>query len=95
MTRKYLVTLFGDKQDDGSFRYRSTIHPLSYSLLDRVVLEREYKDECEMVQVVNSILSVGDIKEALDLTQRPEGLEKEMELTNSQAGLLGWSRDEV
>ena len=94
MTKKYVVTLFGEKQDD-EIHYRSTIHPLSYSLLGRIVLEREYKDECEMVQVVNSVLPVGDIREALDLIQRPEGLEKEIELTDSQAASLGWSREEV
>jgi hypothetical protein len=48
-----------------------------------------------MVQVVNSVLSSGDIKQALDLIQRPEGLEKEMELTDSQAAQLGWSQDEA
>jgi len=61
MTKKYVVTLFGEKQDD-EIHYRSTIHPLSYSLLGRIVLDREYKDECEMVQVVNSVLPVGDIR---------------------------------
>jgi hypothetical protein len=94
MTKKYVVTLFGEKQGD-EIRYRSTIHPVSYSLLGRIVLEREYKDECEMVQVVNSVLPTGDIREALELIQRPEGLEKEVELTDSQAALLGWSPDEV
>lgn len=48
-----------------------------------------------MVQVVNSVLPAGDIKEAQDLIQRPQGLEKEMEVTNSQAASLGWSRDEA
>jgi hypothetical protein len=94
MTKKYLVTLYGEKENS-EIRYRSTIHPAHQTLLGRIVLEREYKDECEMVQVVNSVLPAGDIKATLDLIQRPEGLEKEMELTDSQAASLGWSRDEV
>lgn len=94
MTKKYLVTLFGEKQN-GEIRYRSTIRLLNYSLLGKITLEKVYKDECEMVQVVNSVLPAGDIREALDLIQRPQGLEKEMELTDSQAASLGWSRDQA
>jgi len=33
MTKKYVVTLLGEEQD-GEVRYRSTIRPLDYSMLD-------------------------------------------------------------
>ena len=86
--KKYIVTIFRAEQKDGSYQYRNSIMALDSPHLAQVH-GRSYKDESEMIQIVNSVLPDGDIRNALHLVRRHEGHTIHLLLTASEAELLG------
>jgi len=54
------------------------------------VYGRSYTDESEMIQIVNSVLPEGDIRNALHLVRRREGHTIHLLLTESEAEMLGY-----
>ena len=90
MKKKYLVTIFGAKQSDGTFRYSNSIFLVGNRALG-LVGGRQFNDESVMAQVVNPVLpNGGDVRNVLNLVQRRKGWTVVLELTDSEAAIFGW-----
>ena len=90
MKRKFYVQVFAVEQD-GSYQYRSVIFPADRPMEGSLVCEKCHRGESEMVQVLNSGLhNIVDAKEILSNAQSIEGWMMKLELTDSEATLLGW-----
>ena len=90
MKRKFFVQVFAVEQD-GSYQYRSVIFPADRPRDGSLFCEKWHGGESEMVQIVNSGLhNVVDAKEILSRAQSIEGWMMKLELTDSEATLLGW-----
>ena len=83
------MTVFGAEQSDGNSKYQISIMAFDSPHLAQVY-GRSYKDESEMIQIVNSVLPEGDIRNALHLVRRHEGHTIHLLLTESEAELLGY-----
>ena len=90
MKRKFFVQVFAVEQD-GNYQYRSVIFPASRPMDGSLVCEKWHRGESEMVQILNSGLrNVVDTKDVLSRAQSIEGWMMKLELTDSEATLLGW-----
>ena len=90
LKRKFFVQVFADEQD-GSYQYRSVIFPADRPMEGSLFCEKWYRGESEMVQILNSALhNIVDAKEILSRAQSIEGWMMKLELTESEAMLLGW-----
>ena len=89
MKKKYLVTIFGMKQSDGTFQYRNSIFLAGNTGLG-LVGGRQFSAEFEMIQILNHVLPGGGDVGNIDLVQNQGGWSIELELTDSEAALLGW-----
>jgi hypothetical protein len=89
--RKFFVQVFAVEQD-GSYQYRSVIFPADRPMEGSLVCEKWHGGESEMIQIIlNSALhNLVDAKEILSRAQSFEGWMMELELTDSEATLLGW-----
>lgn len=86
--KEYLVTFFGDEQ-----RYRNTIQDFDKSHAGTQLYGRTYKDESEMIEIVNPFLpNGGDLRHTMHLVKRQEGLQKFLYLTPSDAESLGYGQ---
>ena len=90
MQKTFLVQVFAVKKA-GGYRYRSAIYPADRALEGALFCEKWHKDESEIVQVLRRILpGTVDVAEVLSQAQSFEGSLMELELTDSEATLLGW-----
>jgi len=90
MQKRFLVQVFAERKE-GSDQYRSVIFPADRASEGSLICEKWHKDESEVVQVLHRILpNTVDIEEALGRAQSVEGWMMEVELTDSEAALLGW-----
>lgn len=88
--RKFFVQVFAVEQD-GSYQYRSVIFPANRPMDGSLVCEKWHGGESEMVQLLNSGLhDIVDAKEIVSMAQSIEGWMMKLELTDSEAMLLGW-----
>jgi hypothetical protein len=88
--KKYIVTIFGAEQSDGSYQYRNSIMAFDEPHFGTQLSGRSYKDDSEMIQIVNSVMPDGDIRNALHVVKRHEGYTIHILLTQSEAELLGY-----
>jgi hypothetical protein len=84
----FIVTIFGTEQKDGNSKYRNSI--MAFDSLGTEVYGRPYENESEMIQIVNSVLPDGDIRNALHLVRQIGGYTIHLLLTESEAELLGY-----
>ena len=90
LRRKFFVQVFAVERD-GSYQYRSVIFPAHRPMEGSLTCEKWHGGEPEMVQILNSALhNIVDAKEILIRAQSFEGWMMELELTDSEATLLGW-----
>src|ERR1700740_771519 len=90
MQRKFLVQVFAVKKE-GRYQYRSAIYPADRALEGAFFCDKCHKDESEVVQVLQRILpDTADVADVLGEAQSIEGCLMELELTDSEAALLGW-----
>jgi hypothetical protein len=90
MQRKFLVQIFAVKNEGGD-PYRSVIFPADRATEGSLVSEKWHNDESEVVGVLQRILGgTADVAEVLGQAQSIEGWMGELELTDSEAALLGW-----
>ena len=90
MHRKFLVQVFAVKKE-GSDQFRSVIFPTDRAMEGALFCEKWHIDESEVVQVLKRILpSTADVAKVLGQAQFIEGCLMELELTDSEATLLGW-----
>ena len=90
MKRKFYVQVFAVEQD-GSYQYRSVIFPADRPMEGSLFCEKWHRGESEMVQALNCALhNIVDAKEILSRAQSIEGWMMKLELTESEAMLLGW-----
>src|SRR5277367_4873399 len=90
MKRKFFVQVFAVEQD-GSYQYRSVIFPADRPMEGSLVCEKWHRGESEMVPILKSALhNIVAAKELLSRAQSIEGWMMELELTDSEATLLGW-----
>ena len=90
MKRKFYVQVFAVEQD-GSYQYRSVIFPADRPMEGALFCEKWHRGESEMVQILNSALhNIVDAKEILSRAQSIEGWMMKLELSDSEATLLGW-----
>ena len=90
MQKKFLVQVFAVKKE-GSNQYRSVIFPADRAMEGALFCEKWHKDEFEVVQVLKRILpGTADVTEVLSQARSIEGCLLELELTDSEATLLGW-----
>jgi hypothetical protein len=90
LKRNFIVQVFAVEQD-GSYQYRSVIFPADRPMEGSLVCEKWHRGESEMVQVLNSGLhNIVDAKEILSRAQSIEGWMMKLELSDSEATLLGW-----
>ena len=88
--RKFYVQVFAVEQD-GSYQYRSVIFPADRLTDGSLFCEKWHGGQSEMVQILNSALpNIVDAKEILSRAQSIEGWMMKLELTDSEATLLGW-----
>jgi hypothetical protein len=93
MQRKFLVQVFAVKKE-GSDQYRSVILPADRALESALFCEKWHIDESVVVQVLKRILpGTADVAEVLGQAQSVEGCQMKLELTDSEATLLGWRPD--
>lgn len=86
MQKMFFVQLFAVKKE-----YRSVIFPADRAMEGALVCEKWHKDESEIVQVLEQILhGTENVAEVLDQAQSVEGWLGKLELTDSEAALLGW-----
>jgi hypothetical protein len=89
MKRKFYVQVFAVEQD-GSYQYRSVIVPADRPRDGSLFCEKWHGGQSEMVQILNSALpNIVDAKEILSRAQSIGWMMK-LELTESEATLLGW-----
>jgi hypothetical protein len=90
LKRNFIVQVFAVEQD-GSYQYRSVIFPGDRLMESSLICEKWHRGESEMVQILSSALhNIVDAKEILSNAQSTEGWMMELELTDSEATLLGW-----
>jgi hypothetical protein len=90
LKREFIVQVFA-VQREGGYRYRSAIFPADRPLEGSLFCQKWHGGESEMVQILNSALhNIADAKEILSKAQSYEGWMMELELTDSEATLLGW-----
>ena len=90
LKRNFIVQVFAAEQD-GSYQYRSVIFPADRLMESSLICEKWHSGESEMVQILNSAMhNIVDTKEILSKSQSTEGWMMELELTDSEATLLGW-----
>jgi hypothetical protein len=90
LKRNFIVQVFVVEKD-GSYQYRSVIFPADRLSEGSLVCEKWHTTESEIVRIVNSALpNIVDAKEILGNAQSIEGWMRELELTDSEATLLGW-----
>jgi hypothetical protein len=90
MKRKFYVQVFAVEQD-GSYQYRSVIFPADRPMEGYLFCEKWHGGESEVVKILNSGLhNIVDAKEILSRAQSIEGWMMKLELTESEAMLLGW-----
>jgi hypothetical protein len=90
MKRKFYVQVFAVEQD-GSYQYRSVIFPADRPMDGSLFCEKWHGSESEMIQIVNDGLhNIVDPKEILSRAHSIEGWMLKLELTDSEATLLGW-----
>ena len=90
MQRKFLVQVFAIKKE-GSDQYRSVIFPADRAMESALFCEKWHIDESMVVQVLKRILpGTADVAEVLGQAQSIEGCLMKLELTDSEATLLGW-----
>jgi hypothetical protein len=88
--RKFFVQIFAVKNEGGD-PYRSVIFPADRATEGSLVCEKWHNDESEVVGVLQRILDgTADVAEVLDQAQSIEGWMGKLELTDSEAALLGW-----
>ena len=88
--RKFLVQVFAVKKE-GRDQYRSVIFPADRAMEGALFCEKWHIDESEVVQVLKQVLpGTTDVAEVLGQAQSIEGCLMELELTDSEATLLGW-----
>jgi hypothetical protein len=90
MQRKFLVQIFALKKES-SDQYRSVIFPADRAMEGALFCEKWHLDESEVVPVLKQILpGTADVAQVLGQAQSIEGCLMELELTDSEATLLGW-----
>jgi hypothetical protein len=90
MQRKFLVQIFAVSKA-GSDQYRSVIFPADRAMEGALFCEKWHIDESEVAQVLKQILpGTAEVAEVLRHAQSIEGCLIELELTDSEATLLGW-----
>ena len=90
LKRNFIVQVFAVEKD-GSYQYRSVIFPADRLMEGSLFCEKWHGGESEMAQILNSALhNIVDEKEILSGAQSIEGWMTELELTDSEATLLGW-----
>jgi hypothetical protein len=88
--KKFLVQVFAVKEEERD-QYRSVIFPADRAMEGSLFCEKWHINESEVVQVLQRILhGTGDVAEVLAQAQSLEGWLMELELTDSEAALLGW-----
>jgi hypothetical protein len=93
LKRNFIVQVFAVEQD-GSYQYRSVIFPADRLMESSLICEKWHSGESEMVQILNRALpNIVDAKEILSNAQSIEGWMMELELTDSEATLLGWKQE--
>jgi hypothetical protein len=89
LKRNFIVQVFAVEKD-GSYQYRSVIFPADRPMEGSLFCEKWHRGESEMVQALNSGLhNIVDAKEILSNAQSIEGWMMKLELTDSEATLLG------
>ena len=90
MQREFFVEVFAVKKEERD-QYRSVIFPADRAMEGALLCEKWHMDESEVVQVLKRILpGTADVAEVLGQAQSIEGCLMELELTDSEATLLGW-----
>ena len=93
MQRMFFVQVFADKNNGGD-QYRSVIFPADRATEGSLVCEKWHKDESEFVQVLQRTLhGTAEVSEVLGQAQSIEGWIGRLELTDSEAALLGWRQE--
>jgi hypothetical protein len=93
LKRNFIVQVFAVEKD-GSYQYRSVIFPADRPMEGSLFCEKWHRGESEMVQALNSGLhNIVDAKEILSNAQSIEGWMMKLELTDSEATLLGWKSE--
>jgi hypothetical protein len=88
--RQFLVQVFAGQEEERD-QYRSVIFPADRAMEGALFCERWHRDESEVVQVLERVLhGTADVTEVLGQAQSIEGWVGELELTDSEAVLLGW-----
>ncbi len=90
--KEYEIRVTRPKLDDGSYQYRNTIHLAG--IQGSVVKDRTYKDQTELVEIVNPLLRNngdvnGDITNTLDEVHG-DGWMRKLCLSDEEAARLGW-----
>jgi hypothetical protein len=90
MQRKFLVQVFAVKKE-GRDQYRSVIFPAHRAMEGALFCEKWHRDESAAVEVLKRVLpGTTDVAEVLGQAQSIQGCLMELELTDSEATLLGW-----
>ena len=90
MKREFFVQVFAVEQD-GSYQYRSIIFPADRAMDGALFCEQWHRGESEMLKILNNGLhNIVDPKEILSKAHSIEGWMMKLELTDSEATLLGW-----
>ena len=90
MKRTFFVQVFA-VEDDGSYQYRSVIFPANRPMEGALVCEKWHENVSDMSQIFGSVLHGGvDVMNVLSKAQTIEGWIMKLELTDSEATLLGW-----
>ena len=90
LERKFLVQVLAVK-NGGSDQYRSVIFPADRAMEGALFCEKWHTDEIEVFQVLKRILpGTAGVAEVLGQAQSIEGCLMKLELTDSEATLLGW-----
>ena len=87
MKRKFLVQIFAVKKE-GSDQYRSVIFPADRAMESALFCEKWHIDESDVLKRI--LPGTADVAEVLGQAQSIEGCLMKLELTDSEATLLGW-----
>ena len=90
MRRTFFAQVFAAEKD-GSEQYRSVIFPADRSTEGSLVCEKWHEDSYAIAQILSRVSrNPVDVKEVLDQARSIEGWMMKLELTDSEATLLGW-----
>lgn len=90
LKKRFFVQVFAAERG-GTDQYRSVIFPADRPMEGSIVCEKWHKDASEIAQILSRVSSnLVDVKEVLDKARSVEGWMMKLELTDSEATLLGW-----